>query len=488
MNSTEKVSNPRPPSFGLALISLLSLVTGIVISIAIFGLSPHIPMLIGVAVASAVALYCGHSWDIVQHGMIRGITHALPSIIILMLVGILIGVWILGGVVPTLVYYGLQIFSPKIFLFASAVICAIASSATGTSWGTTGTIGVALMGVGAGLGIPLPMVAGAVLSGSYFGDKMSPLSDTTNMAPAMVGVGLYTHIRHMMPTTAVSFGLALLGYLAMGHFYVPHAGAEDTSRIDAIVTLLQDKFTIHPLLLLPPVIVMVLSFRKIPAIPGIAAGAVTGLICAMFVQGADYPTTIGAAMSGFVSETGNADVDSLLSRGGLDSMGFTISLIIVAMMFGGVMQATGQIQVIANRILSFANSTGSLILTTALTAIGSNFLLCDQYMSLVMTGRMYATAYRERGLAPENLSRVTEDAGTVTDPLVPWGSGGAYQTATLGVPTLVYAPFALFCWFSPLVTILFGYMGWTIKPLTEGQPEIDPAGETESDISSARPA
>lgn len=476
MTSDKTERPPREPSLPLALISLFSLVIGIGVSIAIFGLSPHIPMLVGVAVASGVALYCGNSWDSIQNGMIRGITHALPSIIILLLVGILIGLWIIGGVVPTLVYYGLKIFSPGIFLFASAAICAIASTATGTSWGTTGTIGVALMGVGAGLGIPLPIVAGAVLSGSYFGDKMSPLSDTTNMAPAMVGVGLYTHIRHMIPTTTVSFGLSLLAYLALGQIYAPDTAAGDTSRIDAILALLDERFVIHPLLLLPPVIVMVLSFRKIPAIPGIAAGAVAGFVCAMMVQGADYPSTIGAAMSGYVSETGNADVDSLLSRGGMESMAFTISLIIVAMMFGGVMQATGQIQVVARRILSFARSTGSLILTTALTAIGTNFLLCDQYMSLVLTGRMYAPAYRERGLAPENLSRVTEDAGTVTDPLVPWGSGGAYQTATLGVPTLAYAPFAIFCWLSPLVTILFGYMGWTIKPLAKDASDFDADG------------
>lgn len=461
----------QPPSLALALVSLFSLIIGIGVSIAFFGLAPHLPMLFGVAVASVVALYCGFRWDTIQQGMIKGITHALGSIIILLLVGILIGTWILGGVVPTLVYYGLQIFSPSIFLVACALICAIASSATGTSWGTTGTIGVALMGVGAGLGIPLPWVAGAVLSGAYFGDKMSPLSDTTNMAPAMVGVDLYVHIRHMASTTGLAFAISLIVYAIVGRFHTPEAA--DSTRVDDILVMLQETFVIHPLLLTPPVLVMLLSFRKIPAVPGIAIGAIAGLVCAMTVQGADYVSTMNAAMSGYVAETGNADVDSLLSRGGLESMTYTVSLIIVAMMFGGVMQGTGQIQVIATAILAFARSTGSLILTTALTAIGSNFLLCDQYMSLVMTGRMYGTAYRDQGLAPENLSRVTEDAGTVVDPLVPWGSGGAYQTATLGVPTLLYAPFAVFCWVSPLVTILFGYMGWTIKPLIEdGEPVI----------------
>ncbi|ASJ73612.1 Na+/H+ antiporter NhaC [Granulosicoccus antarcticus] len=461
-------NEPRIPSLGLALISLFSLIIGLGVSIAIFGLAPHMPMLFGVVMASSVALYCGFDWKTIQDGMINGITHALSSLIILLLVGILIGVWILGGVVPTLVYYGLQIFSPSIFLFACPIICAIASSATGTSWGTTGTVGVALMGVGAGLGLPTPLVAGAVLSGAYFGDKMSPLSDTTNMAPAMVGVDLYVHIRHMMSTTVVSFGIALIFYAIVGKAYTPQGA--DVSRVDSILEMLQQTFIIHPLLLIAPLLVMVLSFRKVPAIPGIAIGAIAGIIFSILVQGADFTATLNTAMSGFTAETGNADVDALLSRGGLESMAYTVSLIIVAMMFGGVMQSTGQIQVIANKILSYARSTGSLILTTALTAIGSNFLLCDQYMSLVLTGRMYAPAYKDRGLAPENLSRVTEDAGTVVDPLVPWGSGGSYQAATLGVPTILYAPFAVFCWVSPLVTILFGYMGWTIKPLA---PETD---------------
>lgn len=453
----------RDPTVTEALISLVSLVVGIGVSIAYYGLNPQIPMLFGVVVASVIALRCGFSWESIQRGMIRGITHALPSIIILMIVGILIGLWILGGVVPTLVYYGLDILAPSYFLPATVVICAIASLATGTSWGTTGTIGVALMGVGTGLGMPLPLVAGAALSGAYFGDKMSPLSDTTNLAPAMVGVDLYTHIRHMASTAGVSIGLTLLIEIVIGLRYSAE-GAGDTGRIETIQRIFNETYLISPWLLIPPVLVLVVSWKKMPAIPGIGLGAIAGLVCAFIAQGASYDQAVTAAYAGIATDTGNADVDSLLSRGGLESMFFTISLILVAMMYGGVMESTRQIRVLAERILEMANSTGSLILTTALTAIGSNFLLCDQYMSLVLTGRMYENAYRDRGLAPENLSRVTEDAGTVVDPLVPWGSGGAYQTATLGVSTFAYAPFAFFCWISPLVTILFGYMGWTIRP------------------------
>jgi len=459
----------RLPTMLESLISLFSLVVGIGVSILIFGMDPHIPMLLGVIVASIVALRCGFHWDVIQHGMVAGIANALPAMIILLIVGVLIGIWILAGVVPTLIYYGLMLLSPAVFLPAALLICAITSTATGTSWGTTGTIGVALMGVGAGLGLPLPIVAGAVLSGAYFGDKMSPLSDTTNLAPAMVGTDLYTHIKHMSYTTGVSFALTLVIEIVIGMQY--GGGDGNLERIDTIMSTLDQTFTINPVLFLPPLIVMVVSFRKIPAIPGITLGVLAGVLCAIGLQGANYEMLVNAAFSGYTSETGVEDVDSLLSRGGLESMLYTISLIIVAMMFGGVMERTFQLKVVADRILTWAQSTGSLITATALTCIGANIVLCDQYMSIVMGGRTYAQAYRERGLAPQNLSRAIEDSGTVTANLVPWNSGGAYQAATLGVATLAYLPFNFFCWLSPLVTILFGVMGWTITPLKRDETE-----------------
>ena len=314
MTTIDPPADFRPPTLPEALISLFSLVVGIGVSIYFFGLAPQIPMLFGVGVASLVAMRCGHDWQSIQDGMIAGITNALTSIIILMIVGVLIGVWILAGVVPTLVYYGLQVLSPAYFLAAATVICAIASLATGTSWGTTGTIGVALMGVGAGLGLPLPIVAGAVLSGAYFGDKMSPLSDTTNLAPAMVGTDLYTHIRHMLPTTGVSITISLALYLWIGMGYAGTAGELD--RITSILDTLRSNFVISPILLLPPLLVMVVSFKKMPAIPGIALGALAGLILAFLVQGSGFEAGMNAAFSGFVGETGNPDVDDLLTRGG----------------------------------------------------------------------------------------------------------------------------------------------------------------------------
>ena len=473
----------RAPHFWEAIISLLSLVVGISVSIVVYGLDPHIPMLLGVLVASIVGLKCGFSWQNIQNGMVRGITNALPATIILIIVGIMIGVWILAGVVPTLIYYGLTILSPSIFLPATVIICALTSLATGTSWGTTGTIGVALMGVGAGLGFPLPLVAGAVLSGAYFGDKMSPLSDTTNMAPALAGTDLFTHIKHMSYTTGVAIALTLVIEIVIGFQY--GAGEGDLERISTMLALLDENFTINIVMILPPIVVMAVSFRKMPAIPGITLGVIAGVILAVGLQGAQFDTIVNAAFGGFESATGNEDVDSLLTRGGMNSMMYTISLVIVAMMFGGVMERTNQLKTIADKVLALANSTGSLIASTALTCIGANMVLCDQYMSIVMGARSYAQAYRDRGVAPENLSRAVEDSGTVTACLIPWNSGGAYQAATLGVATIAYAPFAFFCWLSPIITILYGYMGWTITRIDPEAATNDLGSEGELSTDSA---
>ena len=277
----------------------------------------------------------------------------------------------------------------------------------------------------------------------------------------------------MSYTTGVAFALTFVIDTVIGLQY--GSGDGDLERITTVLTLLDENFTINIAMILPPLVVMVVSYRKMPAIPGITLGVIAGVILAIGLQGADYASVSNAAFGGFEAATGNADVDSLLSRGGMNSMMYTISLVIVAMMFGGVMERTNQLKVIADKILALAKSTGSLILSTVLTCIGANMILCDQYMAIVMGARTYAQAYRDRGLAPENLSRAVEDSGTVTANLVPWNSGGAYQAATLGVATIAYAPFAFFCWLSPIVTLVYGYMGWTINKLetTEATDESD---------------
>ncbi|MFO7644402.1 MAG: Na+/H+ antiporter NhaC [Desulfosarcina sp.] len=462
----------RDPYLWEALVSILALIIAISLAILRYETDPHVPILLGVLVAALVGLRAGFSWRDIETGMLNGITNSLQAIIILSIIGILIGVWILSGVVPTLLYYGLKVLHPKIFLPAVLIICSIASLATGTSWGTTGTIGIALMGIGAALGFPLPVVAGAVLSGAYFGDKMSPLSDTTNLAPAMVGTDLYTHIKHMTYTTGVSYGLTLLIEILLGFFFYS-GGEANLDSVSQILAGIDAQFAVNPLLLLAPLAVLVLAFRKMPAVPGITIGIMVAAVLGMIFQRNSFGDLLSAAYGGYTSNSGIETVDNLLSKGGFESMMYTVSLVICAMMFGGIMEKTNQLRVVVTVILKKAQSTGSLITATVLTAIGANLILCDQYMSIVMTGKMYAQAFQDKGLHPKNLSRAIEDSATVTANLVPWNTGGAYQAATLGVPTIAYLPFNFFCWISPIVSVIYGWFNITIAPLEGDQREED---------------
>jgi NhaC family Na+:H+ antiporter len=455
----------RDPHLWEALISILGLIFFISLAILRYEADAHVPILLGVFVAAMMGMRAGYTWKEIEAGMLNGITNSLQAIVILAIIGILIGVWILSGVVPTLLYYGLKILHPTIFLPAALIICSITSLATGSSWGTSGTIGIALIGIGEGLGFPLPVVAGAVLSGAYFGDKMSPLSDTTNLAPAMVGTDLYTHIKHMSFTTGVSYGLTLIIEIVLGFFY--GGGQASMDSVNKILTGIDAQFSVNPLLLLPPLIVMALAFKKIPAVPGIVIGIMAAGVLGALLQGNTFGNLLSAAYGGYTSNSGVEAVDNLLTKGGFQSMLYTVSLVICAMMFGGIMEKTNQLRVVVRLILKKAQSSGSVITATILTAIGANLILCDQYMSIVMTGKMYAQSYADKGLHPKNLSRAIEDSATVTANLVPWNSGGAYQAATLGVPTLAYLPFNFFCWLTPIVSMLYGWFNITIAPLEE---------------------
>ena len=463
----------RDPYFWEALVSIAGLILFISLAILRYETDAQVPILLGVFVAALVGLRAGYSYKEIETGMLNGITNSLQAIVILAIIGILIGVWILSGVVPTLLFYGLKILNPSIFLPATLIICSITSLATGTSWGTCGTIGIALIGIGQGLGFPLPMVAGAVLSGAYFGDKMSPLSDTTNMAPAMVGTDLYTHIKHMTYTTGVSYAITLVIEIVLGFFY--GGGEANLESVNQILTGIESQFSVNPFLLIPPVIILVLAFKKIPAVPGIVIGIMAAGILGVIFQRNDFGSILTAAYGGYTSNSGIEAVDNLLTKGGFSSMMYTISLVICAMMYGGIMEKTNQLRVVVNVILKKAESTGSLITATILTAIGCNMILCDQYMSIVMTGKMYAQSYKDKGLHAKNLSRAIEDSATVTAPLVPWNSGGAYQAATLGVPTIAYLPFAFFCWISPIVSMLYGWFNITIEKIDESEEPVEQA-------------
>ena len=458
----------RLPTVWEASISVLSLILGIGVAVGWYGLSPQIPTLLGVAVAGCIAWRCGSNWTAIEQAMVKGVTRAIPAMMIFLLIGVLIGVWIVAGVVPSLIYYGMQILSPDVFLPSTLIICAVASLATGSSWGTSGTIGLALIGVGSSLGFPLPVVAGAVISGAYFGDKMSPLSDTTNLASSMAGTDLYTHIRHMANTTGIAFALTFIIETGLGFRY--SSSASEQVDVSEILMLLASNFVIGPLMLIPPLILIVVSFKKVPPLPGLALGIVTAAVIGIVVQGVSFDQIMEVGYSGFLSETGVASIDELLSRGGIASMSYTITIVLVAMMFGGIMEQTNQLKVLVAKLLERAVSTGSLVASTAFTTFAANLVLCEQYMSVIVGARTYAEEFKARGLHAKNLSRIVEDSGTVTAPLIPWTSGAAYQAGVLGVATFAYAPFAFFCWISPLVTLAFGFMNINITKI-EADPD-----------------
>ncbi|MBN2899765.1 MAG: Na+/H+ antiporter NhaC [Clostridia bacterium] len=455
----------RKPYIYEALISFGFLIMVMGVGIAVYGADPHIPMLIGTAFSALMSLKIGFKWKAIEKSMFDGIRQALQAIVILAIIGVLIGVWLLSGVVPSMIYYGLQILTPKVFLVATVLICPITSLATGTAWGTAGTIGIALMGIAHGLGVPAPIAAGAIISGSYFGDKMSPLSDTTNLAPAMAGTDVFTHVKFMIKPTIVSYGITL-GIFAMVGMQFNSANV-DFSAIEAMRSGLESAFNISPILLIPPVVVIVSIAKKMPAIPGIFLGIVLGAILAPLMQGANLGDILNAGYGGYISETGVESIDSLLSSGGLKNMMYSISLTIIAMMFGGIMEKTGQLEVIVERLLRGVKTAQGLVALTIATCLGSNMTMPEQYISIVVPGRMYAKAYADKGLHPKTLSNALESSGTLTSPLVPWNTCGAFLYGVLGVPTALYAKWAVFNYITPLVVIALSFVGVTVAYLKD---------------------
>lgn len=442
----------RKANFAEALFTFVSLTIIMFISIIKYEESPHIPMLIGVLIASLVALKIGYSWKFIENSMIKGISQAMQSIIILAIIGVLIGIWILAGVVPTMIYYGLMILKPSIFLVATVLITSITSLATGTSWGTAGTMGIALMGIASGLGIPAPVTAGAVLSGAYFGDKMSPLSDTTNLAPAMAGTDVFTHIKAMFKPTLIAYGLTLLIF---GFLSLKYKGASaDLSNLDVIANGLKESFTISPVLLLAPLVVIISIAKKLPAVPGISLGIIIAAIMGPIYQGVNFGDILSAGLNGYVSNTGLEAVDKLLTTGGLNNMMSSISLTIIAMMFGGIAEETGILEAIVKKFLHRVQSVVGLVISTILTCFFTNATMPEQYISIVVPGRMFKNEYMDRKIDPRLLSSTLESGGTVTSVMIPWNTCGTYMSTVLGVSTVHYLPFLFFNLLMPLVQVI----------------------------------
>jgi len=470
-----------------ALVPILVLISLLSFSVYLFGedasYGPNqIALIIGAVVASTIGWSNGQQWQQIENAIIKGVTIALKPILILFCVGLLIGSWILSGTVPTMIYYSLLILDPAIFYAASCLICGIIALSIGSSWTVAGTVGIALIGAAAGLGLSVEITAGAIISGAYFGDKMSPLSETTNLAPAVAGTDLFSHISHMVWTTIPSIVIALVLYAIIGLNI-----DTDNSANDLAVTmqLIQDNFTINPFMLIPVIALLIMAQKKLPPIPTILAGAFVGVVLALLFQqsavlslAGDTPNvflglfkgTWQTLFDGFSLSSGNETLDDLMTRGGMSSMLNTVWLILCAMVFGAVMDHTGLLHCLVNYALSFVHSTGSLITTTILTCIGANIITSDQYISIVLPGRMYKMEFQNRNLDAKNLSRCLEDAGTMTSPLIPWNTCGAYMAGTLGVATFSYLPYCFFNLICPVIAVIYGYTNFKIAPLVAEQP------------------
>lgn len=478
----------RKPTFTEAIIPVAFLTVLISINVSIFGAdsldgSNQIVLILSATVGTIVALRIGIKWEQLQKGIVNSISNSMAAILILLLIGSLAGTWLLSGVVPAMIYYGLQILNPTIFLVAACIVSAIVSLVTGSSWSTVATLGVALLGIGTALGIPVGMVGGAIISGAYFGDKMSPLSDTTNLAPAMAGTDLITHIRYLAWTTIPSILITIIIFLIIGLTREPDAAPED---ITPILNAISGTFNITPWLFLVPALVITLITQKVPAIPALLIGTLAGGFFAIFLQPhiiehvsnitdnfslASYIAVMKAMYTEISMETDHEMVNNLLVTGGMSGMLNTVWLIISAMIFGGVMESSGLLQRITESVIKLAHSTGSLVATTAFTCMFFNVTASDQYLSIVVPGRMFANTYHKRNLSPQNLSRTLEDGGTVTSVLVPWNTCGATQASVLGVPTLVFLPYAFFNIISPFMSIFFAYMNIKISRLKNNNDE-----------------
>lgn len=471
----------------LALTPILFLVVLLASSVYLFGSDSsyganQIALVMAACVAALVGRKTGVTWKMAQEGITNGIAIGLGPVLILLAVGMLIGTWILAGTVPAMIFYGIQILNPDIFYVASAMICAIIAISIGSSWTVAGTLGIGLMGIAGSFDLSPAITAGAIVSGAYFGDKLSPMSDTTNLAAAATGVDLFDHIRHMMWTTAPSFAIALTFF-----FFIGGSGGAEPAEIEALKASLQAEFNIGLHLLLPLVLMLGLVYKRFPAYPAIIVSALAGAVLALIFQPERVIALAGdsegmqngfvmlkgvwiALFDGYASNSGNEFLDALLSKGGMSSMLNTVWLIMVALGFGGVLEQTGILAFLLKYALKKAKTTGSLVATTVVTCIGTNILAADQFIAVAIPGRLYKDEYIRQGLSPLNLSRTLEDSATLTSALIPWNTCGAYMSATLGIATFTYAPFAVFNFVCPIIAVIFAFTGFAQKPLEEEAP------------------
>ena len=450
----------RKPSTLYALISFLVPVLIILYGTAILKVGAILPLVVATIIACLFALKLGYTWDEMQSGMFESISRVLVAILILIVVGMLIGVWILCGTIPTIIYWGLELISPTSFLMTTFLLCVVASTATGTSFGTMGTVGVALVGVGQALGYPLPMVVGAIVSGAYFGDKMSPVSDSTNITASVCEVDLFSHIASMMWTTIPAAIVSAIIYLFLG-MQQGSAGSA-AGNIPLILQTLEGQFNLSLLTLLPPLVLMFFAYRRMPAVPLLILCVGVGILTAILLQGSGIKAITQSLMGGYSSKSGVKQIDVLLSRGGISSIMGTLVLLISGVAFGGVLEKMRTLETLIDATLRWAHNTGRLILSVIVSCYIILFGTGSQMVAVIIPGRAFAQAFKDRNLHLRVLSRTCEDGGTIGCPLIPWSVHAFYIMGVLGVSAYDYAPYALLNWIVPLFSIIYGYTGFAV--------------------------
>lgn len=455
----------KEPTFVQSLIPLAAIALFLGVGYGVLRLNAEMLLIAAAAVAGGIAWYLGYSYRELEQGIIESMMKGMPAILIVIVVGAMIGSWIAAGTIPMLVYYGLKIISPQFFLVTVCVVCSIVSVVTGTSYGTIGTLGVAFIGIAHGLNVSLAQTAGAIVAGSYFGDKISPFSDTTNLAPIAAGSNLFDHIRHTLWTTTPAWLLGVLTYLVLGFTAnSPGSVSPDLDQTHLILTAIKGHFHFHWLLLLPPLITLYSAVRKRPVIPGMLFSSGVAAVLAVAIQKTSLKLAVQSMATGFQSHTGLELLDKLLNRGGMVSMMHVTLIAFCAFAFGGIVQKTGMLDVLLQRLLKIADTGGKIIVSTVAACIMTAMMSGSSLLSILIPGELFAPAYRKHNLAAKNLSRTTEDSGTVVMPLIPWSIAGVFVSGTLGVEVLSYLPWAVMCYTGFIIAVIYALTGFAVAP------------------------
>ncbi len=473
MEETKRSSPPaqKTPSLGMAVLPLVVMGFLLGIGYGVYQIRPQVLLVAAAFLTGSLGLILRFRWEVMQKGIVDSIHKAMPAILIMLCVGILIGSWMASGTIPMIIYYGLKLISPKFFLVTACVVCSVTAIATGTSWGTIGTVGVAFIGIAMGLGIPLGLAGGAIVAGAYFGDKMSPFSDIPNLAAVTAGANLFDHIKHMIWSAVPGWLLALSVYFVLGLRY--SSGTVESETMALILDTLKTNFRFHWLLLLPMMVVFYLAYTKRPTIPGMLISSLLAAVLAVIFQKETIVRIAQSMNAGYPAQTGVEAVDRLLARGGLMSMMETQLVAFTAFSFGGIMQKTGMLAVILERIMKVAKKVGSLVVVTIGSCVVTALVTGSSYLSVIIPGDLLSPVYRRKKLAAKNLSRIIDECGGIMVPLIPWSMAGVYIMGALGVPVLSYLPWAITNWAAIIILSVFGFTGFTMAPkIREDETQI----------------